>query len=89
MKKRYVDVSFQSFLRHRLNEGVKLKTKEEEEPIENEEEEGEEPTPEPIERKNSKKKVDTIDEIVNDYKKLREEFDKIFEDWYRRNDVWY
>ena len=81
MKKRYVDVSFQSFLRHRLNEGVKLKTKEEEEPIENEEEEeSEEPTPESIEKKNSKKKVDTIDEIVNDYKKLREEFDKIFED---------
>ena len=80
MKKRYVDVSFQSFLRHRLNEGVKLKTKEEE-PIENDEdEESEEPTPEPTEKKNSKKKVDTIDEIVNDYKKLREEFDKIFED---------
>ena len=65
MKKRYVDVSFQSFLRHRLNEGVKLKTQEEEETIE---------------RKNSKKKVDTIDEIVYDYKKLRDEFDKIFED---------
>ena len=81
MKKRYVDVSFQSFLRHRLNEGVKLKTQEEEETIESdEEEENEEPTKEPIERKNSKKKVDTIDEIVYDYKKLRDEFDKIFED---------
>lgn len=81
MKNRYVDVSFQSFLRHRLNEGVKLKTKEEEQPIETDvEENNEEPTKEPIEKKNSKKKVDTIDEIVSDYKKLREDFDKIFED---------
>ena len=86
---KYVKTTFKTFLKHRLNESVKLKTKEEEQPIEDMETDDEEdledidPEDEPEEtpiRKFPKKKKDNVDELVSEYKKLKMEWENLFKE---------
>lgn len=91
---KYLKTNFNTFLKYKLNEKVNLKKRQEQEPIEDDEmeyetpeddeEEGEE---DPIEDKKtippvkkSKKKEDTIDELVKEYRKLQIEWDNLFKE---------
>ncbi len=87
---KYVRTNFHSFVKHKLNEKVNLKKKEEVEPIDDENEEaieGDEDIEEPIEDekplppvRKSRKKEDTIDEMMKEYRKLQIEWDNLFKD---------
>ena len=86
---KYLETNFQTFLKHKLNEKVKIKTKEELNPTKTE---GNEKTKEPIDETDeeqnqeysseikSKKKNDTIDEMISEYRKLQIEWDNLFND---------
>jgi hypothetical protein len=83
--KKYVETSFRTFLKYKMNEKVKLKTKDEEDPIEDlndedengdlpdEETEGQ-PTPSKSIQKLKSGKVDTL---VNEYRTLLQEWEKL------------
>ena len=86
---KYVETNFQTFLKHKLNEKVKIKTKEELNQTNTEEEDNpkepikvteDEQDQEKLSRTKSKKKDDTIDEMISEYRKLQIEWDNLFND---------